>query len=480
MTSTPVTKLQTIVTNVTKPSASAGRMETLGASFSQIMDKAGTGTENAGTLSTTERKTVQGRKNTAVVEGTDKKTDTMNTTDNAQKSTDKAQAVPKEQPAENTAEGMEEAAKAADNVVKEAARELGISEEDVLKAMEALGMTWMDILNPGNMAKLVLQLSGETDMMNLLTDEGLYHTVQNLVETVNTEVAALQEALSMNDEEFMQFMTKLNEFVDAEQTVQQPDMTETLPTEPIVEIIREAEPAAVTEKEPLPKQEAAEDISLQNKTEVKQPIEAATEKQPAKQHETEGDNAQSKQPTFLQQMTNANAVQNAAADEPTAVPFASQETKQIMNQIMDYMKINVTPDISEMELQLHPESLGNVRIQLAAKEGVLTAHFKAESELVKTAIETQMVQLRENLNEKGIKVEAIEVTVESHAFERNLEQGNSDSSSFSEEPKKKSARRINLSSINGAEELPIEEMEDADRIAAEMMADAGNTVDFTA
>ena len=35
-----------------------------------------------------------------------------------------------------------------------------------------------------------------------------------------------------------------------------------------------------------------------------------------------------------------------------------------------------------------------------------------------------MAELRESLNQSGVKVDAVEVTVASHEFEKNLEQNN--------------------------------------------------------
>ena len=144
-----------------------------------------------------------------------------------------------------------------------------------------------------------------------------------------------------------------------------------------------------------------------------------------------------------------------------------------MRQIMDYMKIQVKPDLSNLEMQLHPESLGTVHVQVASKAGVVTAHFITQNEAVKAALESQMVQLQDNFSEQGIKVEAIEVTVQTHQFEQNLDQGQG---RHQEEGTGKSkTRKINLN-----EPLNIEEMEEEEVIAAEMMTANGSTVDYTA
>ena len=149
-----------------------------------------------------------------------------------------------------------------------------------------------------------------------------------------------------------------------------------------------------------------------------------------------------------------------------------------MRQIMDYMKVSVKADSSELEMQLHPQSLGTLHIQMASKNGVVTANFITQNETVKAALESQMVQLKESFAEQGVKVEAIEVTVQTHQFEQNLEQGRDHNSNQDNEAgvSRKRTRRINLNAALAEEETQSEE----DRITADMMTTNGNTVDFTA
>ena len=86
--------------------------------------------------------------------------------------------------------------------------------------------------------------------------------------------------------------------------------------------------------------------------------------------------------------------------------------------------------------------------------------------------------MKENFAEQGVKVEAIEVTVQTHQFEQNLEQGRGNNSNTANETGagRKRTRRINLNAAFAEEEPQTEE----DRIAADMMSANGNTVDFTA
>ncbi|MDE6641475.1 MAG: flagellar hook-length control protein FliK, partial [Acetatifactor sp.] len=151
------------------------------------------------------------------------------------------------------------------------------------------------------------------------------------------------------------------------------------------------------------------------------------------------------------------------------------DTQNIMRQIMDYMKVNLKADMSTMEMQLHPASLGTLQVQIASKGGVVTANFITQNEAVKAALESQMVQLQERFEEQGVKVEAIEVTVQTHQFEQNLEQGRRGGGQEQESAKKGRVRRINLN-----DSLLPEDMEEEDALAKDIMIANGNTVDYTA
>ena len=87
-----------------------------------------------------------------------------------------------------------------------------------------------------------------------------------------------------------------------------------------------------------------------------------------------------------------------------------------------------------------------------------------------------MIQLKTQFEEQGVKVDAIEVTVQTHEFERNLDQGRgSGSGSREQEPSRRGRiRRLNLndSVISG-------ETEEEDILAKNLMEINGNTVDYS-
>ena len=77
-----------------------------------------------------------------------------------------------------------------------------------------------------------------------------------------------------------------------------------------------------------------------------------------------------------------------------------------------------------------------------------------------------------------MKVEAIEVTVASHGFERNLEenQKNAARQQQEEEMRKSGRRNLNLNNLDELEGLMSEE----ESLVAKIMAEQGNSLNITA
>lgn len=117
-------------------------------------------------------------------------------------------------------------------------------------------------------------------------------------------------------------------------------------------------------------------------------------------------------------------------------------------------------------------------LRFTSKNGVVSAHIEAQNAVVKEALEAQVAELRQNMNQAGVKVDAVEVTVGNHEFERNLEQNAKQEEQMAEQQEKaaKRTRSINLGELDELTGLMSEE----ESLVAQMMAEQGNTVDFTA
>ncbi len=149
----------------------------------------------------------------------------------------------------------------------------------------------------------------------------------------------------------------------------------------------------------------------------------------------------------------------------------TQLTANIVNQVIEQIKLRVTEDVTSMELQLTPEALGKINLQVSAKDGVVTAQITTETLIAKEAIESQVALLKENLNEQGVKVEAVEVTVAPHQFEARDEEQRERSN----EEEQTSRRRF--IDVNGDEE---EQFDEAASIARDIMMSSGNRMDIRA
>jgi flagellar hook-length control protein FliK len=375
---------------------------------------------------------------------------------------------------------QDEVQKAGEELVSKVAEQLGVSEEAVTEAMETLGLTMVDLLNPDNMTQLLLTIEG-TDMLSLMTDEGLYNSLQNLLGMVEQQLKQLQEDLGISPEELTALVEQttakdetLGQTVDVlkeqlEQQDGQDDYT--------VTVERNGEVMKVSvEVDGNSKTENAEVTS--QKVEVpEEEIVKADAKEDGSKNGASAQGNQTQTNMLLEQLLNCeNAVTKPDATFQNTMAGSTVNTQDIMNQIMNYMKIQVKTDMTQMQIQLHPASLGTVNVNIASKEGVITAQFLTQNETVKAVIESQIVQLKNNFEEQGIKVEAVEVTVESHAFERNLS-GEGNSRQQSQDGKKKGTRKLNLNELNAEEEA---KMDEAEQIAVAMMSAGGNTVDFTA
>ena len=177
-----------------------------------------------------------------------------------------------------------------------------------------------------------------------------------------------------------------------------------------------------------------------------------------------------------QQVFDNKAPMATPVNAPSVSPFSAVQTENIMRQITEHVRVHISSEVTEMEMQLHPESLGNIRLQLAMRDGALTAQFTAQNEATRAAIEYQLVLLKENLNPQGIKVEAVEVTIASHGFERNLDQGSQQQEEAAAVANSGRGRRRIV--LDGLEDIDFEEMDESERLTASMMAANGNQVDY--
>ena len=469
MTSSPVKGMDPLM-NFMSAKSKGNLQDNLSGNFSEAFSKA-SGQQNMVLQS---EKQTQGSSKVQV-QNTDKK---GLDNGNPQKTDQKQVGTQEDVKAEKVAD---EAQKAGEELVGKVAEELGVSEEEVLAAMEALGFVMADLLNADNMTELVLTIEGE-DMLALMTDEGLYNSLQNLLTMVSEAVDQIGEKMELSPEELEAILeqAKVPEMEENPETVPEDGKRPQIPEgqeDYTVTVERNGETVKVSvEVDGSSQTESTEVTGLKP--------EAVQEETTADSGKGDGSKKEgSSQKENAQEMTHGNmllesllnkggAVKSEAVFE-NAMAQNTADTQNIMNQIMDYMRVQVKADMTQMELQLNPASLGTVNINITSKAGVITAQFLTQNETVKAAIESQIVQLKNSFEEQGLKVEAVEVTVASHSFERNLN-GDGNGQQQMQDGKKKGNRKVNLNGPAMEEEPAAEEEEPA------IMGMEGSTVSFTA
>lgn len=356
---------------------------------------------------------------------------------------------------------------AAAELFAEVAQVLGISEEELQSLMDGMDMEPADLLDRTKLGELILKAAGTEDLMSLLTNGELFTDYKQLMNSLTQVLQQSRETLRMEEEEFRNLLTGTEAEQLPEITV---DVTKTPQAEP--EMAQDDLPEEV-----LKEQKAH--LNTDTRDEAAAPLENTAGKADTgkeKQGAGQKNNGESSN-LLLQNIRQELTANQTGTVQQTMESYFSTQTQDIMRQVMDFMRIQVKPDLSELQMQLHPENLGTLQVHVASKGGMLTAQFITQNEAVKAALETQMIQLQESFAEQGVKVEAIEVTVQTHSFEQNLEQGRGRGQQEAPEQRSR-ARRINLNDLtelNGVSGLDEEE-----QLAAKLMEANGNTVDYTA
>ena len=375
-----------------------------------------------------------------------------------------------------------EVLEAADKMVEEIAKTFDVTVEDVELVLETLGLTAVDLLTPENLTDVVLALNPECDALSLMTNEELFTDLKSLMNVAQELRTQIVQDYNLTEDKMNTILNAVMEKAENETTLENTKLPETaleITTETIT--VETEVPEVVTDmtREVSYERNDVKAVEIQDASKENVVIPQTESEHNVRNNSTgteeESNHAQPQQfaQTFVNQL--AEAVENASG-LTTSYGVSGQE---IIRQITEQIRVHVKEDTTEMELQLHPASLGNVKVQLTSAGGVLTAVFTTENEAVKAALESQLVQLKENFTEQGLKVESVEVNVSAQGFERSLDQQEQEQNRFENTGNKKGNRRIRLNSMEDSEEFLSEEMSADDRILADMMIRNGNTVDYT-
>ncbi len=332
---------------------------------------------------------------------------------------------------------------------------LKLDDDQMDAILAAMGITVLQLLDPQILQQFVLTAEGAGDITDMLTSEMMLADYQMILQQFAqmpegvSEILAQMEPVSEDDADLQGILQELT----AVKPEQAPVVSD---GEVLQKAVNTQEPAILGQ---TPSSDSSKTMSGESNASSTESFVQTSQPQT---------DASVEAVPFAQQfdLQGAREVQDA--------PMPNQSV-QIIEQIVRQIRVSVTDTTSTMEMQLNPERLGKVLLTISAKEGMMTANFTVQTEEARLALESQMYQLRDTLEQKEIKVEAVSISVSDFSFaqgggddadSKNLEQGDGKSRRFQFEDSEEEAQEASD--------------KEAERVRKSVMRDHGGSVDFTA
>ena len=398
----------------------------------------------------------------------------------------------------------EEISEITNQIVDKIKSEFEVTDEEIEEAMEVLGLTIADLTKPAELRNLLMELTGTSDSIELLTNVELYDSVKEVTDFASNLFTEVAKDFSLSTEQLTE-MINTESFEEALNEVDVSVTSNEAETEADAEVVSEvtvdkttdaalafenSDKANANETKPVESNNSNESEEVPIDTEKKAPDkiekpesfaqsnlmndEAMNERSENKKS-FNFDSSKNQEFTFNQTQAVTNQTVNTVGDivETVTSYTTGADTDNIMRQVTDYVKVHISEDVTKMEIELHPASLGTVNMQINSQNGQITAHLTVQNELVKSVLETQMIKLQETFDEQGTKVSAIEVTVAEYSLNSQSDNNYSEERNGRNYGSKK--KGINLNEIGSLDELDEEE-----QLEAKVMEMNGSSVNYTA
>ena len=398
----------------------------------------------------------------------------------------------------------EEISEITNQIVDKIKSEFEVTDEEIEEAMEVLGLTIADLTKPTELRNLLMELTGTSDSIELLTNVELYDSVKEVTDFASNLFTEVAKDFSLSTEQLTE-MINTESFEEALNEVDVSVTSNEAETEADAEVVSEvtvdkttdaalafenSDKANANETKPVESNNSNESEEVPIDTEKKAPDkiekpesfaqsnlmnDEAMNVRSENRKNFNFDNSNNQDLSLGQTGTVTNQTVNTVGDivETVTSYTTGTDTDNIMRQVTDYVKVHISEDVTKMEIELHPASLGTVNMQINSQNGQITAHLTVQNELVKSVLETQMIKLQETFDEQGTKVSAIEVTVAEYSLNSQSDNNYSEERNGRSYGSKK--KGINLNEIGSLDELDEEE-----QLEAKVMEMNGSSVNYTA
>lgn len=383
---------------------------------------------------------------------------------------------------------------------------LGIDDDTFANAMTALGLSPLDLLESNNLAKLVLFVNGSSDFTDLLTDENMMNQLNELSDILGN--LNWEDLTGMSKSDFLEEVEDFNAksqtgsdvFKEDAPALAQETAVDAADSGNTSENVSAEEESATntnnvsTEKKSVQGETTVNtsDNSSDTKVEVsvtkseesssqqssyssqsEDDMSEVTHDQTISEDDVTTDNQHTVRNDFIQ---NLNQAVNDAVQVAKPESVRMQQMVDIVNQVVERIKVSIGTESTSMEMQLNPEHLGKLLLNVSSKNGVMTAVFSVQSEEARAALESQMYTLRENLELRELKVDAVEVNVPDFDFSHSDQTMSGDQSKADNGNGKQ--MKFDFDDEASSEEMISNEEKEA--VRKQVMRDNGSQIDFTA
>ena len=413
----------------------------------------------------------------------------------------------------STADADEITKRVSSQIVEKVTEDLDITEDKLCEIMQMLGITSMELLQPENLTELFANATGiENNPQEMVLNSdftGLYADVMDIASQNQALLEAVSNMEVLENPQVLEIFTEpdnpgeiitasaeediakvqISDVTDEteEPVFQQPQVkSEAIGTSETISasedntvsgsqgMLETAEVEASNISETAVSSESidsSETLSLKSEKQVMKTDLNSDSSSDERSFDDKSENRVLH--TMINEQMQPEGVFEAFDVQPK---YTSVNTTDIIRQIVDQISIAKTTGESVIEMQLNPENLGKLYINVTERNSEITARIAVSNETVKNALESQMAALRENLQDANIRVNDVEITIATHEFERNLEQN-----AGNENGRQDGQQFTHQSSSNGVNRTGHNEAaSDEAGLAAQIMRDNGNSVDFMA
>lgn len=432
------------------PSTSQGTSKTESSSFADVMELSNKSKASTDVTSATPKQSLDNQSSTDMADTSGKISESSKSVEEANKydqqnkiDDSKSTDAMKELSSDDATDNMKDVIKKViDKIYDVLEEKLGCTEKDIEDVLENMGMLLQDLLVPNNLRDFVLQMNNATEIDFLISEQ-----LPNLVSDIQNAIVDILETFGVTAEDVTNF---LEDLISSDEATTADDL----------EVADQTKASNTQARVANNNDEAL--------TNFEQKVDIISEANESSCSETNADTVRDQSSVAV----NLNqAIEQAISPEQVeGINDFQGDVAQadIIRQVVEAVRVNLSSDHTSMTLQLNPENLGRVQISVIQKNGIMQAQIIAENEAAKNAIEGNLALLQESLDHQELKVESVEVMIASYEFFNQQEQQSNEQNS------NQTRRQSNIGGFEGLDEVLEDEV-----LEDEMMRAQGNSVNYS-